>query len=159
MFACSGILYNHESERRSERFDSRKITRAAAAIKLDLARDVVLGDLDPVRDWSFAADVMYGAWLMLQQEEPDDYILAGGVPHTVRELAEIAFAHLGLDARDYLRVDPSLLRPMDSTRLVGDPTRARERLGWWPTLSFEQLIRRMVDADMRALELGLHDRR
>lgn len=159
VFACSGILYNHESERRSERFVSRKITRAAAAIKLDLAQELVLGDLDAVRDWSFAADIMHGAWLVLQQEQADDYILASGVGHTVKELAEIAFAHLGLNADDYIRVDSSLLRPTETTRSVGDPTRARERLGWRPTLAFDQLIKRMVDADVRTLELSLHEPR
>jgi GDPmannose 4,6-dehydratase len=152
IFACSGILYNHESERRPELFVSRKITRAAAAIKLGLATEVVLGGLDAVRDWSFAGDVMHGAWLMLQPEQPDDYILASGIPHTVGELAEAAFAHVGLNARDYVRVDPSLVRPPDATPLIGDSSRARERLGWRPTLTFEQLIERMVDADLRGLE-------
>jgi GDPmannose 4,6-dehydratase len=154
LFACSGILYNHESERRPESFVSRKITRAAAAIKLGLATEVVLGDRDAVRDWSFAGDVIYGAWLMLQQERGDDYILASGIPHTVAELAEVAFAHVGLNADDHIRVDPALVRSPDVTPLVGDPTRARECLGWRPTLNFEQLIERMVDADLRALAGG-----
>jgi GDPmannose 4,6-dehydratase len=152
LFACSGILYNHESERRPEAFVSRKITRAAAAIKLGLATEVVLGDMDAVRDWSFAGDVMRGAWLMLQQSDPDDYVLASGVPHTVGELAEIAFAHVGLEAREHLRVDPEFVRGPESVSLVGDPTRARERLGWRPTLTFEQLIQRMVDEDLRELQ-------
>ena len=152
LFVCSGILYNHESERRPEHFVSRKITRAAAAIKLGLADHVVLGDLSAVRDWSFAGDVMHGVWLMLQQAEPDDYILASGVGHTVGDLAEIAFAHVGLVAGDYIRVDPELVRAPETTRQVGDPSRARERLGWRPELSFEQLIHRMVDADLRALQ-------
>jgi GDPmannose 4,6-dehydratase len=151
LFACSGILYNHESERRPESFVPRKITRAAAAIKLGLADHVSLGDLDAIRDWSFAGDIMTGAWLMLQQDRPDDYILASGVPHTVAELAEIAFAHVGLVARDHIRVDPSLVRPPEPTPIVGDPTRARERLGWRATLGFEQLIQRMVDADLGRL--------
>jgi GDPmannose 4,6-dehydratase len=154
LFACSGILYNHESERRPEPFVSRKITRAAAAIKLGVAREVVLGDLDAVRDWSFAGDVMDGAWLMLQQDQPDDYILASGIPHTVAELAELAFARVGLSARDYIRVDPSLQRPPDVAPLVGDPTAARTTLGWCPTLDFEQLVERMVDADLRGLEMA-----
>ncbi len=152
MFACSGILYNHESERRPEHFVSRKITRAAAAIKLGLADHVVLGDLSAVRDWSFAGDVMRGVWLMLQQEDPDDYVLASGLGHTVGELAEIAFEHVGLAADDYIRVDPELVRAPETTRQVGDPSRARDRLRWRPELSFEQLIHRMVDADLRALE-------
>ena len=152
LFVCSGILYNHESERRPEHFVSRKITRAAAAVKLGLADHVVLGDLSAVRDWSFAGDVMRGVWLMLQQDEPDDYVLASGVGHTVGELAEIAFEHVGLAARDHIQVDPELVRAPETTRQVGDPSRARERLGWRPELSFEQLIHRMVDADLRSLE-------
>jgi GDPmannose 4,6-dehydratase len=151
LFACSGILYNHESERRPEPFVSRKITRAAAAIKLGFAKEVVLGDLDAVRDWSFAKDIMHGAWLMLQAAGPDDYILASGVPHTVAQLADIAFEHVGLNARDYVRVDRALVRPSDATPLVGDATRARSQLGWRPTLTLEQLVSRMVDADLRAL--------
>ena len=157
LFACSGILYNHESERRPESFVSRKITRAAAQIKLGLARELVLGDLDAVRDWSFAGDVMRGAWLMLQQEQPGDYVLASGVPHTIAELAEAAFAHVGLDARAYIRVDPELVRPSEATRPVGDPRRARERLGWEPALDFEQLVARMVNADLRILQAGSAD--
>ena len=151
LFACSGILYNHESERRRRSFVSRTITRAVAAIKLGLATEVVLGDLEAVRDWSFAGDIVRGAWLMLQQDQPDDYILASGVPHTVAELAEIAFTHAGLNARDHIQVDPRLVRPPDQTLQVGDPTRARERLGWRPTVTFEQLIQRMVDGDLREL--------
>jgi GDPmannose 4,6-dehydratase len=154
MFACSGILYNHESERRPRQFVSRKITRGAAAIKLGLADELVLGDLNAIRDWSFAGDMMRGAWLMLQQPQPDDYILASGVPHTVAELAELAFARVGLDARDHIRVDPALVRAPDSAPLVGDSSRARDRLGWRPTVSFEALVGRMVDADLEALRAG-----
>jgi GDPmannose 4,6-dehydratase len=152
LFACVGILYNHESERRPPSFVSRKITQAAAAIKLGLEREVVLGDLEAVRDWSFAGDAMQAAWLTLQQDRPDDYILASGVAHTVAQLAEIAFDHVGLNATDHIRVDPSLVRRPEDTPLVGDPARARERLGWRPTLTFEQLIHRMVDSDLRELE-------
>lgn len=152
IFACSGILYNHESERRPASFVSRKISRAAAAIKLGLAKEVALGDLAVVRDWSFAGDIMQAAWLMLQQERLDDYILSSGTPHTVAELAQIAFAHLGLNAQEHIRVDPSLRRGPETTARVGDPARARDRLGWQPTLSFEQLIHRMVDADLLALQ-------
>jgi GDPmannose 4,6-dehydratase len=151
LFACSGILYNHESERRPEPFVSRKVTRAAAAIKLGLEHELVLGDLDAVRDWSFAGDVMRGAWLMLQEDHPGDYILASGIPHTVTELANLAFSRVGLSARDYIRVDPTLQRPPDAAPLVGDPTPARKNLGWRPTVTFEQLIDRMVDADLEAL--------
>jgi len=151
LFACSGILYNHESERRPPQFVSRKVTRAAAAIKLGLEHELVLGDLDAVRDWSFAGDVMHGAWLMLQQDHADDYILASGIPHTVTELANLAFSRVGLSAQDYIRVDPTLRRPPDVAPLVGDPTPARNRLAWQPTVTFEQLIERMVDADLEAL--------
>jgi GDPmannose 4,6-dehydratase len=152
IFACSGILYNHESERRPDSFVSRKITRAAAAIKLGLAEDVVLGDLGAVRDWSFAADIMQGAWSMLQQERADDYILSSGTPHTVAELARIAFGYLGLDAQAYMRVDPSLSRGGEATTRIGDPSRARAQIGWRATLSFEALVQRMVAADLRALQ-------
>jgi GDPmannose 4,6-dehydratase len=151
LFACSGILYNHESERRPVSFVTRKITRAAAEIKLGRADHLELGDVDAVRDWSFAGDTVRGAWLMLRQQEPNDYILASGVGRTVGELAEVAFAHVGLDAHEYIRVDPALRRGPDPTPLVGDPSRARERLGWRPTMSFEQLIGRMVDADVEVL--------
>jgi GDPmannose 4,6-dehydratase len=151
LFACSGILYNHESERRPEAFVSRKITRAAAAIKLGLSDEVALGNLEAVRDWSFAGDIMRGAWQMLQADAPEDYVLASGVPHTVGELAEIAFAHVGLNARDHIRVDESFVRPPDATPLIGDPTRAHELLGWQSTLTFEQLVERMVDADLEEL--------
>lgn len=151
VFACSGILYNHESERRPESFVTRKITQAAAAIKLGLGNEVILGDVSAVRDWSFAGDMMLGAWLMLQQDEPADYILASGIGHTVAEFAERAFAYLGLSLEDYVSFDPSLRRPPEPTPRVGDASRARERLGWRPTLSFERLIERMVEADLQAL--------
>jgi GDPmannose 4,6-dehydratase len=151
LFACTGILYNHESERRPERFVTRKVTRGAAAIKLGLAQELVLGDLEAVRDWSFAGDVMYGAWLMLQQERPEDYILASGVPHTVRELARLAFACLDLEFERYVRVAPELVRAPEQTPRVGDPGRARERLGWSARLGFEQLVERMVLADLHDL--------
>jgi len=152
LFACSGILYNHESERRPESFVTRKITRAAAAIKLGLTERVELGDLSAVRDWSFAGDVMYGAWLMLQQDEPDDYILASGTGHTVAEFADAAFACVGLRAEDYVTVATTLHRLPEPTPRVGDPSRAWERLGWRPALSFEQLVERMVEADLGVLE-------
>jgi GDPmannose 4,6-dehydratase len=153
LFACSGILYNHESERRPPHFVSRKITRGAAAIKLGLAHELVLGDLGAVRDWSFAGDIVRGMWLMLQQERPDDYILASGIPHTVAELADVAFGCVGLEARDHIRTDPELVRPADGT-LVGDPSLARRRLDWRPTVTFEQLIERMVEADLKELGRG-----
>jgi len=122
-----------------------------AAIALGLQQELTLGSLGTVRDWSFAGDIMRGAWMMLQQDSPDDYVLASGVPHTVAELAETAFACAGLDAEEHLRVDPTLLRAEESTPSVGDPTRARERLGWRAQLDFEALIERMVEADLREL--------
>jgi GDPmannose 4,6-dehydratase len=152
LFACSGIVYNHESERRPERFVTRRITRAAAEIALGLREELTLGSLGAVRDWSFAGDIVRGAWLMLQQERPDDYVLASGVPHTVAEFAAAAFACVGLDAERYLRVDPALVRAPERTPSVGDPSRARERLGWEPEISFAELVERMVQADLRALE-------
>jgi GDPmannose 4,6-dehydratase len=152
LFACSGILYNHESERRADSFVTRKITRAAAAIKLGLAGEIVLGDVTAVRDWSFAGDIMHGAWLMLQQDQPNDYVLATGIGHTVAEFAEQAFAYVGLRATDHVSFDESLRRPPEPTPRVGDPSRARRQLGWRPTLSFEQLVHRMVEFDLRALQ-------
>ena len=131
---------------------TRKITRAAAAVKLGLAQEVVLGDLRAVRDWSFAGDILRGAWLMLQQERPDDYILASGIPHTVGELADAAFACVGLRAEEHVRVDPALVRAPEATPLVGDPGKARRVLGWEPRLSFEELVERMVRADVDALQ-------
>ena len=154
IFACCGILYNHESERRPLSFVPRKISHAAAAIKLGLIAEVVLGDLDAVRDWSFAGDIVRGAWLMLQQEDADDYILASGDGHSVSDLAEVAFSYMGLNADDHVRVDPALLREPEVTPRVGDASRAHERLGWRPRLTFEQLIHRMVDADLLALRDG-----
>ncbi|MCW3020485.1 MAG: GDP-mannose 4,6-dehydratase, partial [Solirubrobacterales bacterium] len=151
LHASSGIAYNHESERRPERFVTRRVTRAAAAISLGLQRELTLGSLEAVRDWSFAGDTMRGAWLMLQQDQPDDYILASGVPHTVAELARAAFACVGLDAERYLRVDPSLVRPPERTPSMGDPAKARTRLGWKPQVSFAELVERMVHADLRSL--------
>jgi GDPmannose 4,6-dehydratase len=152
LHASSGITYNHESERRPERFVTRRITRAVAAIALGRQEELELGALDAVRDWSFAGDIVRGAWLMLQQEQPGDYVLASGVPHTVAEFAETAFACLDLDAGRYVRVDLQRVRVPESTPSVGDPSRAREVLGWVPELSFEQLVERMVRADLRELE-------
>lgn len=152
LHVSSGITFNHESERRPEQFVTRKITRAAAAISLGLQQELSLGSLDAVRDWAFAGDIVYGAWLMLQQDRADDYILASGVPHTVAELATKAFACVGLDAERYLRVEASLVRAAESTPNVGDPTKARERLSWEPQVGFEALVERMVQADVRSLQ-------
>jgi GDPmannose 4,6-dehydratase len=151
LHVSSGIVYNHESERRPERFVTRRITSSAAAISLGLQQELTLGTLEAVRDWSFAGDIMHGAWLMLQQDRPDDYILSSGVAHTVAQFAAVAFACVGLDAERYLRVDPSLVRPAERTASVGDPSKAREQLGWRAQLSFEQLVERMVQADLRSL--------
>jgi GDPmannose 4,6-dehydratase len=152
LHASSGILYNHESERRPERFVTRRISRGAAAIALGLKDELTVGALDSVRDWSFAGDIARGAWLMLQENHPDDYVLASGVPRTVAEFARTAFACVDLDAERYLRVDPALVRPLESTPSVGDASKARERLGWEPLLSFEELVERMVQADLRSLQ-------
>jgi GDPmannose 4,6-dehydratase len=151
MHASSAIAYNHESPRRPERFLPRKVARAAAAIKLGLQDEVTLGDLDAVRDWCHARDVVRGYWLMLQQDEPGDYILAGGEGRTVRDLVEAAFGCVGLDPAEYVRVDEKLVRASERTPPVGDTTRARERLGWEPETSFEAMIEEMVQADLAAL--------
>jgi GDPmannose 4,6-dehydratase len=151
LFVCSGLTYNHESPRRPERFLTRKVTRGAAAIKLGLESELVLGDLDAVRDWSHAADVVRAAWLALQAPEPDDYVIASGVGRTVRDFAATAFSALDLDWEGYVRVDPALVRAPDPVALVGDPTRARERLGWTPERSFEDLVAEMVAVDLAAL--------
>jgi GDPmannose 4,6-dehydratase len=152
LHASSGIVFNHESERRPPQFVTRRITRAAAAIALGLQQELTLGNLDAVRDWSFAGDIVRGAWLMLQEDHPGDYVLASGVAHTVSELAQTAFACVDLEVERYLRVDPSLLRAPESTPSVGDPAKARAELGWEPEVGFESLIERMVKADLSALE-------
>jgi GDPmannose 4,6-dehydratase len=152
LHASSGIVFNHESERRPARFVTRKITKGAAAIALGSQHELKLGALEAVRDWSFAGDVMHGAWLMLQQDLPDDYVLASGVPHTVADFARVAFACVDLDAERYVRVDQSLVRAAERTPSVGDPAKARERLGWEARVSFDALVERMVHADLRLLE-------
>jgi GDPmannose 4,6-dehydratase len=151
LHASSGITFNHESERRPERFVTRRVTRGAAAISLGLQRELTLGTLEAVRDWSFAGDIVRGAWMMLQQEQPEDYVLASGVPHTVAELARTAFACVDLEMERYVRVDPALARPPESTPSVGDPSKARARLGWQPLVGFSELIERMVQADLLEL--------
>jgi len=151
LFACSGILYNHESPRRGKEYVTRKITHAVARILAGLQDTLVLGDLTSKRDWGYAKDYVRAMWLMLQQDAPDDYVIATGEEHSVGECVEIAFAHAGLDWRAYVRSDPRLLRPVDLHRLVGDAGKARRQLGWAPTMSFEQLIRLMVDDDVAAV--------
>jgi GDPmannose 4,6-dehydratase len=149
--ACSAITYNHESPRRPHRFVTRKITRAAAAIKLGMEDHVLLGDLEARRDWSHARDVVRGMALALAHDEPGDYVLASGTARTVGDFAAAAFAAVGLDAADHVRVDPALVRAPEPTVLVGDPARARAVLGWRPEIGFEALVAEMVDADLAAL--------
>jgi GDPmannose 4,6-dehydratase len=151
MHASSGILYNHESPRRPPEFVTRKVTRTAAAIKLGLADELRLGDLDARRDWSYAGDVAEAMWLMLQQECGDDYVVCSGVSRTVRELVDTAFGLLDLDPEPYIVVDPELVRPPDPVPLVGNPEKARRQLGWKPRMSFEELVKLMVDADYELL--------
>ncbi|MGC8787278.1 MAG: GDP-mannose 4,6-dehydratase [Anaerolineae bacterium] len=151
MFACSGILFNHESPRRGLEFVTRKVTYHAAKIKLGLANELRLGNLDARRDWGFAGDYVRAMWLMLQQDKPDDYVVATGKTHSVRELCELAFSYVGLNWEDHVVVDPELIRPADVDLLVGDASKARRVLGWQPTVSFEELIQMMVDADLALL--------
>jgi GDPmannose 4,6-dehydratase len=151
MHASSGILFNHESPRRPAEFVTRKVTRAAAAIKLGLADELRLGDLEATRDWSYAGDVVEAMWLMLQQEQGDDYVIASGVSRTVGDLVRTAFACVGVDPEPYVVVDPAFVRPPDPVPLLGDPAKAREQLGWTPKTSFEDMIGLMVEADLAAL--------
>jgi GDPmannose 4,6-dehydratase len=152
LFASSCILYNHESPRRGKELVTRKISHTVAMIKLGLAKELQLGDLNARRDWGFAGDYVRAMWLMLQQVVPDDYILATGETHSVREFCEIAFAHAGLKYEDYVTQDPENFRSPDTTLLVGDPSKARKNLGWHPTVSFKELVVMMVEADLKALE-------
>jgi GDPmannose 4,6-dehydratase len=148
MHASNGILFNHESERRGETFVTRKITRAVAAIAAGKQEYLYLGNLDAKRDWGFAGDYVEGMWRMLQQDEPDDYVLATGEAHTVREFCELAFDHVGLDWEKYVRIDERYMRPSEVDHLLGDASKAQAGLGWKPVLSFSELVRRMVDADV-----------
>jgi len=154
LHCCSGILFNHESPRRGLEFVTRKITHAAAAIRLGLQDRLLLGNLDAERDWGYAKDYVEAMWLMLQQPDPEDYVIATGESHTVREVVEIAFSHLGRDPWDYVETDPRFLRPAEVERLVGDYSKARDQLGWEPKTSFDELIRLMVDADLELLASG-----
>jgi GDPmannose 4,6-dehydratase len=152
MFACSGILFNHESPRRGLEFVTRKITRSAAKIKFGLEKELRLGNLQARRDWGFAGDYVRAMWLMLQQDQPDDYVIGSGQTHTVQEFVEIAFRHVGLDWRDHVVVDPKFLRPAEVDLLLADYTKARTRLGWRPQVAFEDLVKMMVEADIASLE-------
>ena len=151
LFACSGMLFNHESPRRGLEFVTRKVSDGVARIKLGLADSLALGNLDAHRDWGFAGDYVRAMWLMLQQDRPDDYVVATGISHSVRDLVEIAFAHAGLDWQKHVRQDPTLIRPAEVDHLVGDASKARATLGWAPTVDFRRLVQLMVDADLQRL--------
>lgn len=148
MFCCSGILFNHESPRRGLEFVSRKVTSAAARIKLGIQKELRMGNLEARRDWGFAGDYVEAMWLMLQQEEPDDYVIATGISHTVKDLIQTAFRHLELDWKQYVLADSKLFRPAEVDYLLGDPRKAKTKLGWQPRVTFEELIKRMVDYDL-----------
>jgi GDPmannose 4,6-dehydratase len=152
LFACSGILFNHESPRRGLEFVTRKVTYAVAQIKLGLARELRLGNLEARRDWGFAGDYVKAMWLMLQQDQPDDYVVGTGETHSVRRLCEIAFGHLDLDWEKHVVVDPAFYRPAEVDMLVSDPAKARAVLGWEPEVSFEALVQMMVDSDLAHLK-------
>lgn len=151
IFAVSGILFNHESPRRGLEFVSRKVTDGAARIKLGLADKLSLGNLDAKRDWGYAGDYVRAMWLMLQQDRPDNFVIASGRNHSVRELCEAAFSHLGLDYKKYVVTDPGLVRPAEVDVLKGDASNAKKVLGWEPKVSFEEMVRMMADADMERL--------
>jgi GDPmannose 4,6-dehydratase len=152
LFACSGILFNHESPRRGLEFVTRKVSYSVARIKLGLERRLRLGNLDAERDWGFTGDYVRAMWLMLQQDEAQDYVVATGVTHSVRSLVEAAFGHVGLDYREHVEIDPALLRPAEVYHLCGDASKAEHELGWRPTVTFEGLVAMMVDADLAAIE-------
>ena len=148
LFACTGILFNHESPRRGREFVTRKITHGVARIKHGLDQELRLGNLDSRRDWGYAGDFVHAMWMMLQQDEPDDYVVATGTSRTIGEFCEVAFAHVGLDWRQYVVVDERFLRPAEVYTLLGDATKARKRLGWEPEVGFEEMVRQMVDWDL-----------
>jgi GDPmannose 4,6-dehydratase len=156
LFAVSGMLFNHESPRRGLEFVTRKVTDGVARIKLGLADSLSLGNLEAHRDWGFAGDYVRAMWLMLQRERPDDYVIATGVSHSVRDLVEVAFAHAGLDWRAHVKLDPKLIRPAEVEHLIGDSTKARTELGWQPDVDFAALIKMMVDADVERLDGAPH---
>jgi GDPmannose 4,6-dehydratase len=151
LFACSGILFNHESPRRGLEFVTRKVTDGVARIKLGLAESLSLGNLDARRDWGFAGDYVRAMWMMLQQDEPDDYVISTGVAHSVRELVDTAFDHAGLDPAKYVKLDPAFLRPAEVEHLIGDCSKAQQQLGWKPEVDFRGLVHMMVDADIARL--------
>ena len=154
LFAVSGILFNHESPRRGLEFVTRKVTDGVARIKLGLATSLGLGNLDAQRDWGFAGDYVRAMWLMLQQDKADDYVIATGQTHSVRNLVEVAFRHVDLDWQKYVKQDPRFLRPAEVDLLIGDPAKAKSTLGWSPNVDFEALVKMMVDADLERLRIN-----
>ncbi len=155
LFACSGILFNHESPRRGLEFVTRKVTHTAAAIKLGLQTELALGNLDARRDWGYAKDYVEAMWLMLQQDEPDDFVIATNETHSVQELVDVAFDQVGLDPGDHVRIDPKFLRPAEVEHLIGNPEKAKQQLGWEPRTTFDELVRLMVDSDLELLASGV----
>ncbi|MEN9577159.1 MAG: GDP-D-mannose dehydratase, NAD(P)-binding [Pseudomonadota bacterium] len=156
MHASNGILFNHESPRRGETFVTRKVTRAVAHIKHGVQEKLFMGNLDAKRDWGFAGDYVEGMWLMLQQDKPDDYVLATGETHSVRELLDVAFSHAGLDWKEHVEIDPAYFRPSEVDLLQGDASKARAALGWAPRVGFKELIEMMVDADIERVRAKIH---
>lgn len=152
LFCCSGILFNHESPRRGLEFVTRKITDGVAKIKLGLANELKLGNMDSKRDWGFAGDYIEAMWLMLQQEKPDDFVVGTGEAHSVKEFVETAFKHVGLDWKKYVKIDKEFLRPAEVEHLIADPSKAKKVLGWKPKVSFKQLVEMMVDEDIKRLK-------
>lgn len=157
LFASSGILFNHESPRRGIEFVTRKVTNAAARIKLGLQNELRLGNLDAKRDWGFAGDYVKAMWLMLQQEKPDDFVISTGETHTVQELVEIAFGHVGLNWQDYVVIDPKFVRPAEVDLLLGDCTKAKEKLGWKLEVNFKQLVTMMVESDLQRQQRNINN--
>ena len=155
LFACSGILFNHESERRGLEFVTRKVTHGAAALRLGLRDELALGNLDAERDWGYAKDYVEAMWLLLQQDEPEDFVIATGKTHSVRDLVGVAFEHVGIDPAQHVVTDPRFLRPAEVEQLVGDYSKAHEKLGWEPRTSFDGLVRLMVDSDLELLARGV----
>lgn len=156
MFCCSGILFNHESPRRGLEFVTRKVSNAVARIKLGLSKELKMGNLDAKRDWGFAGDYVEAMWLMLQQDEPEDFVISTGETHSIEELVEIAFTHAGLEWKDYVVIDPKFVRPAEVDLLMGDSSKARDKLKWQPKVKFEELIRIMVDFDIKRHEAQEH---
>jgi GDPmannose 4,6-dehydratase len=156
LYTCSGLLFNHESPRRGIEFVSRRVSFNVAKIKLGLQEKLKMGNLEAERDWGFAGDYVHAMWLMLQQDKPDDYVIATGETHTVRRLLEVAFSHVGLNYLDHVEIDPELLRPAEVHHLKGDCAKARQRLGWVPAVSFEALVRMMVDSDLELVSRDAH---